>query len=139
MNVVERARALRELIKSTSKKDDDKTLVIAISEYFERWTRGAYSVGDIRLHPKTGTPYECILAHDSTVNTDWTIDVRTIWKPYHSRMKEFAQLWEQPTGSHDMYKQGEFMIWTDGNTYLCLSDTAYSPTEYPQAWEVVEE
>lgn len=117
--------------------NDDKTLAIACMAMFEPWTKGAYIVGDIRTSPTTGYPYECILAHDSTVNTDWDISVRTLWKPYHSRKKEFALPWEQPTGSHDMYKTGEYMIWTDGEIYLCKSNTNYNPTEYAQAWEVV--
>ena len=39
-------------------------------------------------------------------------------------------------GAHDMYKSGEYMIWTDGNTYKCISDTNFSPVEYAQAWEI---
>lgn len=132
MDIIERARALRELIRECAQNSDDKTLAIATSNYFEKWTLGQYSVGDIRTN--NGKPYECILAHDSTVNTDWTIDVRTLWKPYHSRKKEFALPFEAPTGSHDMYKAGEYMIWTDGETYLCKSDTNYNPSEYTQAW-----
>lgn len=118
--------------------NEDKTLAIACMAMFETWVRGVYKVGDIRTSPTTGYPYECILAHDSTVNTDWDISVRTLWKPYHSRKKDFALPWEQPTGSHDMYKVGEYMIWTDGNIYKCLSDTNYNPNEYAQAWQLVE-
>lgn len=117
--------------------NDDKTLAIACMAMFETWTKGAYEVGDIRTGPTTGYPYECILDHDSTNNPTWDISVRTLWKPYHSRKKEFALPWEQPTGSHDMYKSGEYMIWTDGETYLCKSNTNYNPVEYAQAWEVV--
>ena len=45
--------------------------------------------------------------------------------------------WEAPTGAHDMYKAGEYMIWTDNKVYLCKQDTNFSPAEYPQAWEKV--
>lgn len=135
MNVIEKARALRKLIQEYAEKSDDKTLVIATSEYFKEWTQGNYSVGDIRT--SNGKPYECIHAHDSINNPTWDISVRTLWKPYHSRKAEFALPWEQPTGAHDMYKQGEYMIWTDGEVYLCKYDTNYSPSEYAQAWEVV--
>lgn len=34
------------------------------------------------------------------------------------------------TGAHDMYKAGEYMIWTDGIIKKCLRDTNFSPTEY---------
>lgn len=116
---------------------EDKTLGIACMALFEPWTKSVYSVGDIRTDPKTGYPYECILAHDSKVNTTWDISVRTLWKPYHSRKKEYALPWEAPTGAHDMYKAGEYMIFTDKEIYLCKSDTNFSPTEYAQAWEQV--
>lgn len=43
--------------------------------------------------------------------------------------------WEQPTGAHDMYKAGEYMIWTDGTVKKCVQDTNFSPEDYPQAWE----
>ena len=33
--------------------------------------------------------------------------------------------------------QGEYMIWTDGAAYCCLTDTVYSPADYPSAWEKV--
>lgn len=63
------------------------------------------------------------------------IDNRTLWKPWHSRKKEYALPWEQPTGAHDMYKAGEYMIWTDGTVKKCIQDTNFSPEEYAQAWE----
>ena len=136
MGVVEEARSLRELILEFSMKSEDKTLAIGFKKYFETWKRGKFEVGDVRLHPQTKAPKECMIAHDSTVNTDWTIDVASIWKPYHSRKKEYALPYEAPTGSHDMYLNGEYMVF-DGEIYLCKLDTSYSPSEYSQAWEKV--
>lgn len=135
MGVVEEARSLRELILEFSMKSEDKTLAIGFKKYFETWKRGKFEVGDVRLHPQTKAPYECIMAHDSTLNPTWDISVRTLWKPYHSRKKEYALPWEQPTGSHDMYLNGEYMIWTDGEIYHCLQDTNFNPSEYSGAWE----
>lgn len=130
--IIEKARNLRKLIQEYAEKSEDKTLVIATSDYFKEWTQGNYSVGDIRT--SNGKPYECIMAHDSTNNPTWDISVRTLWKPYHSRKKEFALPYEAPTGSHDMYKVGEYMVF-DGEFYLCKVDTNYNPSEYGQAWE----
>lgn len=95
-----------------------------------------YEVGDVRAHPLTGYPRECIQAYDGTVHQDWTIDTTSLWKSWHSRKKEYALPWEAPTGAHDIYKSGEYMIWTDGNIYKCVQDTNFSPVEYAQAWEV---
>ena len=135
MNVIEKARALRKLIQEYAEKAEDKTLVIATSNYFEEWKQDAYNVGDVRT--SNGKPYECIMSHDSTNNPTWDISVRTLWKPYHSRKAEFALPWVQPTGSHDVYRTGEYMIWTDGNIYMCKANTNYNPNEYSQVWEVV--
>lgn len=45
--------------------------------------------------------------------------------------------WIAPTGAQDMYKSGEYMVYTDREVYKCLQDTAYSPTDYAQAWQAV--
>lgn len=128
----------KTLLMERISETDDKTLGIECMALFPTWTRGNYSVGDVRTDPATGYPYECILAHDSSVNTDWTISVRTLWKPWHSRSADSALPWEAPTGAHDMYKVGEYMIWTDKKVKHCLQDTNFSPTEYTAAWEDVE-
>lgn len=115
---------------------DDKTEGIACKDLFPVYEQNrSYSVGDVRLHPVTGYPRECILAYDGAVQPDWTIDTATLWKPWHSRKAEYALPWEAPTGAHDIYKSGEYMIWTDGTKRKCIQDTNFSPDEYPQAWE----
>jgi hypothetical protein len=126
----------KSLVVTQTAESDDKTLGIQCMVLFEPWTKGNYKVGDVRTDPKTGYPYECIQAHNSTVNTDWDITVRTLWKPWHSKSLEYALPWEAPTGAHDMYKNGEYMIFTDKNIYKCIQDTNFSPTDYPQAWKI---
>lgn len=117
-------------------ESDDKTEGIACRGLIPVYEQNhAYSVGDVRLHPITGTPKECMTAYDGSVQQDWTIDTATLWKPWHSRKKEYALPWEAPTGAHDMYKSGEYMIWTDGSIKKCIQDTNFSPTEYAHAWE----
>ena len=117
---------------------EDKTLAIACMAFFEPWIPGNYAMGDIRTDPATGYPRECIAAHDSRVNTAWTINEPTLWKPYHSRKEEYALPWEAPAGAHDIYRAGEYMIWVDGGTYRCKADTNYSPADYAAAWEKVD-
>lgn len=114
---------------------EDKTLAIACMALFEPWTPGAYEIGDVRTDPKTGYPKECMIVHDSRVNADWTISVASVWRPYHSRTAENALPWEAPTGAHDIYKAGEYMVWTDYGIYKCLTDTNFNPVDYPSAWE----
>lgn len=117
-------------------ENEDKTLGIQCMALFPTYAQNKqHEVGEVATHPETGYPKECILAYDGTVQQDWTIDTSTCWKPWHSRKKEYALPWEAPTGAHDMYKAGEYMIWTDGSVKKCVQDTNFSPTEYAQAWE----
>lgn len=116
---------------------DDKTDAIACKGLFPVYVQEKYhAVGEIARHPETGSPKECMTAYDGTVQPDWTIDTPTLWKPWHSRKPEYALPYEAPTGAHDMYKAGEYMIWEDGTTQHCKQDTNFSPAEYPQAWEI---
>ena len=120
------------------KSMDDKTEGIACKGLFPVYVQEKYhEVGEVARHPETGSPKECMTAYDGTVQPDWTIDAATLWKPWHSRKAEYALPYEAPTGAHDMYKAGEYMIWTDGLVYPCNEDTNFSPEEYPQAWEIV--
>lgn len=112
---------------------------IRASGLYEEWEAGSYTVGDIRN--SGGQTWECFQAHDNAVYPDinpnnpaWY----TFWRPLHGKSAETARPFVPVQGSHDMYKAGEYMIFTDGKTYKCLSDTAYSPTDYAAAWEEVE-
>ena len=117
-------------------ESEDKTLGIQCMALFLVYVQNKqHDSGEVATHPETGYPYECMTAYDGTVQQDWTIDNRTLWKPWHSRKAEYALPWEAPTGAHDMYKAGEYIIWTDGIVKKCIQDTNFSPTEYPQAWE----
>lgn len=109
-----------------------------INEYAEllrKWIPGNYVVGDVRIYE--GMPYKCIQAHDSTGNETWNPSVASLWMQYHGTSVESARPWVAPTGAHDMYLAGEYMIWTDGSTYKCLSNTNFSPADYAAAWEQV--
>lgn len=100
------------------------------------WVRGAYAPGDVRSYD--GNPYKCIQAHDSTSNPEWTPDTTpALWMQYHGTSIDTARAWIAPTGAHDMYRPGEYMIYTDGHTYRCISETIYSPVDYAAAWEIM--
>ena len=120
------------------KENDDKTIAISCAGLFRVWERGNFKAGDIRVDSDNGFPYECIMPHDSITNPgdDYTIKNRTLWKPYHSKTPEWALPYEAPTGAHDMYKSGEYMIWTDGLVYRCKEDTSFGPADYSGGWEV---
>ena len=97
-----------------------------------------HEVDQIRTDPDTRQPKRCVTAYDGSVQTAWTIKDGTIWYAYHGTDKDHAYPYVAPTGAHDMYKAGEYMTYTDGAIYKCLSDTNYSPEDYAQAWEKAE-
>ena len=115
---------------------DDQRL--RASGLYQEWTEMAYGVGDIRN--ANGQTWECFQAHDPEITPGivpgdpaWF----TFWRPLHGTSPETARPFVPVQGAHDMYRAGEYMIYTDGQTYRCKSDTNYSPEEYAQAWEVV--
>ena len=102
------------------------------------WTPGNHSVGEVYITIDTQI-WQCMQDYDNAVypdivpgNAPWG----TFHKPYHGTIEETAMPWVQPTGAHDRYLTGEYMIWTDGLTYRCMGDTVYTPEEYAAAWEV---
>ena len=117
---------------------DDKRL--RASGLYEDWAEGAYTVGDIRN--AKGQTWECFQAHDTATYPDINPENAawfTFWRPLHGTTPETARPFVPVQGAHDMYRAGEYMVYTDGKTYRCLSDTNFSPEEYPQAWESAEQ
>lgn len=128
----------RQAVLAQVAESEDKTLGIACMALFPVYQQNKqHEVGEVALRPDTGYPYECMTAYDGTVQQDWTIDNRTLWKPWHSRKAECALPWEAPTGAHDMYKAGEYMIWTDWTVRRCKADTDRGPDVLPDNWEMV--
>lgn len=116
---------------------DDQRL--RASGLFADWTEGSYAVGDIRN--AKGQTWECFQAHDTATYPDINPDNAawyTFWRPLHGTSPETARPFVPVQGAHDMYRSGEYMVYTDGLTYRCLSDTNYSPEEYGAAWEVYQ-
>lgn len=114
---------------------DDKRL--RASGLYEDWAPGRYAAGDIRN--AKGQTWECFRDHDNATYPDINPDNAawyTFWRPLHGKSPETAQPYVPVQGAHDMYRAGEYMIWTDGTTRHCTRDTAYGPDGDPAAWEV---
>lgn len=128
---------LRSMLQATPLSDDDEK--IAASGLYEPWTQGKYAVGDIRNN--AGQTWECHTTHDNAEYPDITPSNpqtwANFWRPLHGKSAATARPWLKPQyGTTDMYHAGEYMVYTDGKVYRCLSDTVYSPEEYAAAWEM---
>lgn len=131
------AMAYRAAINRAAAAAATDTERITISVLYPDWAAGAHTVGEI--YNAGSQTWECYAAYDNATypdikpgNAAW----RTFNRPLHGTSPATARPFSQPTGAHDMYHVGEYMIWTDGKTYQCKSDTAYSPVDYAAAWEV---
>ncbi len=134
------ARMMLPTMQDSMTADD----TISVASLYNEWTEGSYKVGDIRLAWYGGThqPWKCRQEHDTTTYPDITPDGsawRTFWIPFHGTTPETAQNWIAPSGAHDQYEAGEYMVRTNGNTYLCKQATVYTPEEYAQAWKLYSE
>ena len=108
---------------------------ITVSRLYADWTSGSHTVGEI--YNAGGQTWECYQAYDNAVYPDITPGSSawyTFNRPLHGKSRETARDFVQPTGAHDTYKAGEWMIF-EKNFWACQSDTAYSPTDYAQAWK----
>ena len=127
----------RQTLAGATVDTDDKR--IRASGLYEDWTEGKYQVDDIRNNG--GQTWECFQAHDNATHPDIKPDNSawfTFWRPLHGTSPETARPFVPVQGAHDMYRVGEYMIYTDGKTYQCKQDTNFSPEDYAQAWEVYD-
>lgn len=130
------AKAYRAAIVAARNTVTGDNARLVISVLYHDWAAGAHAVGEV--YNADGQTWECFAAYDNAEypdvkpgNTAW----HTFNRPLHGTSQSTARPFVQPTGAHDMYRAGEHIIWTDGKTYRCKSDTAYSPADYAEAWE----
>ena len=117
--------------------DMDDDTIIRYSGLADEWKPGDYKTGDI--YNADEQTWECYQPYNNDVYPDikpgnpaWF----TFNRPLHGKSPETARPFVPVQGAHDMYHAGEYAVYTDGKTYCCKSDTAYSPSDFPEAWEV---
>lgn len=115
----------------------DDEAILQIYGIYPEWESGKHKVGEI--YNAINQTWECYLEYDNAVYPD-IVPGESAWytfnRPLHGKTKETAREWVTPTGAHDTYKYGEWMIWIDGVLYQCIAPngTNFSPTEYPEGW-----
>lgn len=141
------AETMRAIGKLIAKQAREKAMnpeiqsneVIDLGPLLIEWSQGTiqkpitYKVGDVRYY--NGMPWKCVQSHTHHGQPNWQPGKVSMWAPYHGTDAQHALPWAKPTGAHDMYQIGQFMIWTDGEIYECIQATNFSPEEYSQAWK----
>lgn len=100
-------------------------------------------VGGVWVQPTSATnayPQGWTVTHDGK---EWvSLTPANVWIPGQSGWREVVAEgstpeWVQPTGSHDAYQTGDHITF-EGAEYVSLIDAnTWSPTAYPQGWELV--
>lgn len=135
--ILEQATKLKDnLINIVAETGGSK--IISVESIFDEWIEDKYKIGDVRSYEHQ--LWRCCQEHDSTINADVIPGYSSAhWVAYHATSAEYAKPFVHPTGAHDIYKAGEYMIYTDNKVYLCKQDTNFSPEEYQQAWKLIEQ
>lgn len=117
--------------------------VIDLTPLLKKWEPGSidnpilHKAGEVVTY--SDEPWKCAQEHTHHGEPDWEPGVAaSLWSPYHGTDADHVFPYKAPTGAHDAYQTGEWMIWTDGNKYKCIQDaTVWTPEELPSAWEVL--
>ena len=130
-------KATRKLVSKSEISVDEYKEIISI---YDDWASGvAYSKGQVVKY--NDELWEVIQDHSS--QSDWTPDsvpalFKSVTAPTTTDGAEIVPDFKQPSGSHDAYKKGD-KVKFDGKVYESVIDNnAYSPTDYPQGWKVVD-
>lgn len=133
----QRAHQLRALIEKASASLED-TDALDGKELFPAWATGTAYAVDERIR-YDGKLYRVVQAHTS--QADWLPpDVPALYTEVAAPGE--IPIWKQPTGAQDAYKIGDKVWYPDktGSVYRSLIDgNVWSPVDYPQGWEKVEE
>jgi hypothetical protein len=146
LNALSSAIYMSRLMLEGKQVEDDDQKIRASGLYLD-WVKGNHTVGEIfNTHAGDGLDseweqtWECFQAYDNAVYPD-IVPGNAAWYTFnrllHGKTPETARPYVPVQGAHDMYQQGEFMVWTDGETYECIdpNGTAYSPGDYAAAWQ----
>lgn len=139
---IESAKLVRSNIESLYAQcklsNEQRIIMITLSP---KWISGNHKKGEIYSTNVNGLQiWECIQDYDNSRNPDIVPEDPswgTFHKPFHGTTKETALEFMRPTGAHDTYDVGEYMIYKS-KYYKCKRQTNFSPDENPSDWEEIK-
>ena len=106
-----------------------------IAELYPAWHIDVnYRVGQIVRHG--GSLYRCVTEHAS--QADWTPDASaSLWSGI-SFAENGVENWIQPTGAHDAYNVGDYVMHNGVKWVSLINGNVYEPSDaVPTLWAVV--
>lgn len=133
MNMIERARELRQIIESLAIHLDD-TEALENTELFPTWSSDKTYESEDRVRYE-GILYKCLQGH--TAQSDWTpTAASSLWAKVLIPDPEVIPEWEQPDSTNP-YMNGDRVSY-NGKIYESLIDNnVWSPDAYPAGWSEV--
>lgn len=137
MNLIEKARKLREIIEGMAVNLDDAT-AIESAELFPAWSGNgvAYAV-DQRVR-YNGVLYKVLQAHTS--QSDWSPEVApSLFARVLIPDPEVIPVWVQPDSTNP-YMIGDKVYYPDENGLIyesVIDNNVWSPATYPAGWAIV--
>lgn len=102
------------------------------------WSPGDHKSGEIYCTTPDSI-WRCRQDYNNSTFPDITPESESWYTfniPLHGTKPETALPFVPPKEAESRYKQGEYMVWTDGSIQHCVRDTSYGPDEDATAWEV---
>ena len=141
MNKLQVAEQLRRALQMFVRSLNDEEAMEVATVYPKYEVGKNYKVDDIFTYGENnvGDPQLYRVVQEHTSQADWIpSENRALYTPIGLNDNGYP-IWSRPTGAHDAYNEGDIVEF-DGALYKSkFNGNTYSPTEYPQGWEVVEE
>lgn len=135
--ITDKARRLRATIEILAENLDDEAAIDAV-ELFQNWAVGAEYEKDERVR-YNGVLYKVLQSHTS--QADWTPDTAfSLFARVMIPEPEVIPVWEQPDSTNP-YMKGDKVHYptADDDIYESVVDNnVWSPSDYPDGWEIVE-
>ena len=140
MNKLQVAEQLRRALQMFVRSLSDEEAMEVATVYPKYEVGKAYKVDDIFTYGENnvGDPQLYRVVQNHTSQEDWIPSATASLYTPIGLTKEGYPIWSRPTGAHDAYNDGD-VVEFEGVLYKSkFNGNTYSPTEYPQGWEVVE-
>jgi len=139
MNLIEKARKLREIIEGMTVNLDDATAIESV-ELFPAWDgNGVVYVADQRVR-YNGVLYKVLQTHTS--QPDWSPEVASsLFARVLIPDPEVIPVWVQPDSTNP-YMIGDKVYYPDENGLIyesVIDNNVWSPETYPAGWAIVAE
>ena len=132
-------RKAMQLFLGTLDADTDREKMLAVASVFPKYEVGkAYKAKEVIAHGENavGDAQLYQVLQDHTSAEEWSPEkAPSLYKKIGVTEEGYPE-WVQPLGSSDAYNTGDIVSYNGTLYKSVMDDNVWSPTDYPQGWEV---